>query len=92
MANIQSAKNRARQEIISRQRNLARKTAIKTAVKKVLAAVCAKDYEGSVELLKSAEAQFKRAKGKGVLHANTADRKVSRLALKVAALKKEATA
>ncbi len=92
MANIQSAKKRARQEIVRRQRNLARKTAIKTAVKKVLAAVSAQDYEASVELLKTAEAQFKRAKGKGVLHANTADRKVSRLAIKVAALKKDTNA
>ena len=87
MANIKSAKKRARQEIVRHQRNLARKTAVKTAVKKVLAAIGAQDYENSLELLKAAESQMKRAKGKGVLHANTVDRKVSRLARKVAALK-----
>lgn len=89
MANILSAKKRARQEVVRRQRNLARKTALKTAVKKVLVAVAAQDYEASMELLRDAEAQLKRAKSKGVIHANTADRKVSRIARRVAALKRE---
>jgi len=87
MANIKSAKKRALQSEVNRKLNLARKTAIKTAIKKVLSAVSAQDYETSVETLKAAEAQLRRAKNKGVLHANTVDRKVSRLALKVAALK-----
>jgi small subunit ribosomal protein S20 len=91
MANIKSAKKRARQDVVRRQLNLARKTAVKTAIKKVLAAVSAHDYEASVETFKAAEAQLRRAKNKGVLHSNTVDRKVSRLALKVAALKSEAT-
>ncbi len=90
MANIDSAKKRARQEIVRRQRNLARKTAIKTAIKKVLALVSAQDYEGSLEQLRLAEACMKRASGKGVLHCNTVNRKVSRLALKVQALKQVA--
>jgi small subunit ribosomal protein S20 len=89
MANIKSAKKRARQDVVRRQVNLARKTAVKTAIKKVLTAVSAQDYEASVESFKAAEAQLRRAKNKGVLHGNTVDRKVSRLALKVAALKKE---
>ncbi len=87
MANIESAKKRARQEIVRHQRNLSRKTAIKTAIKKVLAAVSANDYEGSLEQLRFAEACMKRAQGKGVLHGNTVNRKVSRLALKVNAIK-----
>ncbi len=91
MANIKSAKKRARQDEVNRKLNLARKTAIKTAIKKVMNAVTAQDYEASVESFKAAEAQLRRAKNKGVLHANTVDRKVSRLALKVAALKAEAS-
>lgn len=91
MANIASAKKRARQSIVRRQRNLARKTAIKTAIRKVLAAVSANDYEGSLEQLKIAESALRRAKGKGVVHANTVNRKISRLATKVEALKKAAT-
>ena len=86
-----SAKKRARQDEVNRKLNLARKTAIKTAIKKVMNAVTAQDYEASVESFKAAEAQLRRAKNKGVLHANTVDRKVSRLALKVAALKAEAS-
>ena len=87
MANIASAKKRARQSIVRRQRNLARKTAIKTAIKKVLAAVETNDYAASVECLKVAESQMRRARGKGLMHRNTVDRKVSRLAARVEALK-----
>ena len=88
MANIKSSKKRARQMPGRRQKNLARKTAIKTAVKKVLDAVKAEDLQASATLLKDAEAKMARAKGKRVIHAKTASRKVSRLAKKVAALSK----
>lgn len=71
-----------------RQKNLARRTAIKTAVKKVMEAIKSQDHAASLELLRNAEAQMARAKGKRVLHANTVSRKVSRLAKKVAALNK----
>lgn len=86
MANIKSAKKRARQEIKRRHRNLARKTAIKTAIKKVHTALeVGEKPEATQTLLKDVQAQLMRAKGKGVLHANTAARKLSRLAKKVAA-------
>jgi len=89
MANIKSSKKRARQMLGRRQKNLARTSAIKTVVKKVLDAVKAKDHAASVTFLKDAEAQISRAKGKNVMHANTASRKVSRLAKQVSALAKE---
>ena len=88
MANSKSAKKRAKQSVVKRQRNLGRKTAIKTAIKKVLAAVEVKDSAKAKELLKDAEAKIARAGGKGTLHAKTASRKVSRLAKKVAAVSK----
>lgn len=89
MANIKSSKKRARQMVGRRQKNLARTSAIKTAVRKVMDAVAAKDHAASVVFLKDAEAQMARAKSKSVMHANTASRKISRLAKKVAVLAKE---
>jgi small subunit ribosomal protein S20 len=84
MPNIKSAKKRARQDETRRVRNNARKTAIKTATKKVLVALDGKDLVEAKELLKEVNAQLARAKGKGVLHKNTAARKMSRLAKQVA--------
>ena len=86
MATIKSAKKRARQNIKRHGINLTRKTAIKTAVKKVLKAVEEKDLETARKLLKVAQAQIARAKGKGIFHANTAARKVGRLTKKVNAI------
>lgn len=86
MANIKSAKKRAKQDIKRHQKNLNRKTAVKTAIKKVLAAIESdQPKEKTLELLKDAEAQLARAKCKGVMHANTSARKISSLAKKVAA-------
>ena len=85
MANIKSAKKRAKQSEVKRQRNLARKSAVKTAVKKVLTSIAkGEKKEVTQQLLKDAEAKLARAKGKGLIHANAAARKVSRLAKKVA--------
>jgi len=86
MANIKSAKKRAKQEIKRRQKNLNRKTSVKSAVKKVEAALEAgESKEKTMELFKDAEAQLARAKVKGVLHANTSARRIGKLAKKVAA-------
>jgi len=84
MANIKSAKKRAKQTIVKKSRNLSRRTALKTAVRRVLDALkVGKDEQATRALLRDAEAKLARAKGKGVVHANTAARKVSRLAKKV---------
>lgn len=86
MANIKSAKKRAKQTIVKRSRNLSRRTALKTAVRRVLDALkSGKDEQSTKALLRDAEAKLSRAKGKGIIHANTAARKVSRLAKKVSA-------
>ena len=81
MANTSSAQKAARQNEKRRFKNIARKTAIKTAVKKVLAAIEAKDFNGDQarELLRDVAAKLSRAKSKHVIHANTASRKLSRL-------------
>ena len=85
MANIKSAKKRARQTEVKRVKNLNRKTAIKTAVKRVLEALDNNEpKEVTFELFKNAEAKIARAKCKRVLHKNCAARKIGRLAKKVA--------
>ena len=84
MPNIKSAKKRAKQEQVKRVKNLNRKTAVKTAVKKVLDALDNKESkEVTLQLLKDAEAQMARAKCKRVMHKKCASRKISRLAKKV---------
>ena len=81
MANIKSAKKKAKQDEVRRLRNAARKSSIKTAIKKVQTAVEAgEDSETLKQLLRDAESKIARAKGKGVLKPNTAARRISRLA------------
>lgn len=93
MANIKSAQKQARQNEKKREKNLARRTAIKTAVKKVLTSIEKSDSLETIKsLLKEAESKLSRAKGKGVIHSNTAKRKIGRLAKKVAAFTKEQSA
>jgi small subunit ribosomal protein S20 len=90
MANLESAKKQARQNIVKRERNLARRTSIKTAVKKVLVSIEKNDSLETIQgLLREAESRLARAKGKGVVHANTAQRKIGRLAKRVSAIQKE---
>ena len=84
MPNIKSAKKRMQQNEKRYKMNLARKSAIKTAVKKVLIALKNNNIEQAKLLLREAEAKIARAKTKGVFHANTASRKVSLLSKKVA--------
>lgn len=85
MPNTKSAKKRVKQSEERHLCNIARKTGIKTATRKVLDSLQRSDpLEETKKLLRDAEAKIARAKGKGVLHSNTAARKISRLAKKVA--------
>lgn len=88
MPNIKSAKKRVLQSEKKRVRNVARRSSIKTAIKKVLVALESNDVDAAKLLLKDAESQLSQAKSKRVMHRNTAQRKVSRLAKKVAAAQK----
>ena len=83
MPNIKSSKKRVLQAEKRRVRNYARKSDIKTAVKKVLDAVANNDTTSVKDLLSSAQAKLARAQGKGLFHRNTVARKMSRLAKKV---------
>ncbi|HSC24801.1 MAG TPA: 30S ribosomal protein S20 [Candidatus Babeliales bacterium] len=85
MANIKSAKKRVLQTAKRQLRNQARKSSVKTAIKKVVTAIETADIETTKSLLILAESKIARAKGKGLMHRNTAARKISKLAKKVAA-------
>ena len=80
MANNKSAKKRILVAEIRTARNKAQKSAVKTYVKKVEAAVEAKDVEAAKAALLVATAAIDKAAKKGIYHKNTASRKVSRLA------------
>jgi len=83
MANTKSAKRQAKKSIKRYKINLARKTAIKTAIKKFLASINSGKLDDSNNLLKDVASKLYRAKGKGVIHKNNAARKLSRLAKKL---------
>ncbi len=92
MANSKSAKKCVLQNEKRRIKNCARRSSIKTAVKKVLTAIEATDFNNIENLFNDAQAKLARAKGKRLMHPNTVARKVSRLAKKMNAAKKAAGA
>ena len=79
MANIKSAKKRILVTETKAARNKAIRSAVKTAIKKVEAAVVAKDKEAANVALLAAISLIDKAESKGVYHKNNAARKVSRL-------------
>ena len=79
MANIKSAKKRILVNKTKAMRNKSIKSGVKTAIKKVEAAVAAKDKAAASEALLSATATIDKAATKGGYHKNNAARKVSRL-------------
>lgn len=79
MANIKSAKKRIKVIETKTERNKAIKSEIKTYIKKVDAAVAAKDAAAAKDALAIATKKIQMAASKGVYHKNNAARKVSRL-------------
>ena len=86
MANIKSAKKRILVNKTKADRNKSIKSAVKTSIKKVVAAVTAKDKEAAAAALQNAISTIDKAASKGVYHKNNAARKVSRLSKAVNAL------
>ena len=80
MANIKFAKQRVLVSQVRHERNKAIKSGVKTAVKKVTAAIEAGDKDAAAKALLNATSVIDKAMKKGVLKKNTASRKVSRLA------------
>ncbi len=79
MANVKSAEKRNRQRIKRRARNLRVLTPMRTCVKRVVAAIAAKDPEKIKATLKLAVRSIDKAAQKGVIKKETAARKISRL-------------
>lgn len=83
MANIKSAKKRILVNRTKADRNKAIRSGVKTAVKKVYAAIESKDKEAAAAALLNATRAIDKAATKGVYHKNYASRKVSRLSKSV---------
>ncbi len=86
MANIKSAKKRILVTETKTARNKAIKSKVKTAIKKVDAAIAKKDIAEAKPLLVAAISEINRAATKGVYHKKTASRKISRLTKAVNAI------
>ncbi len=83
MANTKSAKKMVRKIARRTEVNKSRRSRVRTYVRKVEEAVAAGDKKAATTALKAAEPEIMRGVTKGVLHKNTASRKVSRLAARV---------
>ena len=86
MANTPQAKKRIRRNENRAAINGARMSRIRTFVKKVETAIAGGDKAAAAEALKSAQPELARGVARGVLHKNTASRKMSRLSKRIAAL------
>lgn len=86
MAHHASAKKRIRQTARRTAVNRARMSRIRTYVRKVEDAIQSGQYDVARAAFLAAEPEIARGAGKGVLHANTAARKISRLNARVKAL------
>ncbi len=86
MANTPSARKRIRQTEKRTARNVARKSRMRTFIKKVETAIAGGDKAQAVAALRAAQPEMQRAAGKGVIHANTVARKLSRLSARVKAI------
>ncbi|WP_300585268.1 30S ribosomal protein S20 [Marivita sp.] len=86
MANSPQAKKRAKQNDKRFAVNKARRSRIRTFLRKVEEAIASGDKEAATTALRAAQPEIMRGVTKGVYHKNTASRKVSRLASRVKAL------
>ena len=86
MANTPQSKKRARQNQRRLDVNKARRSRIRTFLRKVEEAIASGDKEAAAQALKQAQPELMRGVTKGVYHKNTAARKMSRLASRVKAI------
>ena len=83
MANTPQSKKRARQSEARYAVNKARRSRIRTFLRKVEEAIASGDQTAAAAALKSAQPELARGVSKGVLHKNTVARKMSRLSSRV---------
>lgn len=83
MANTTSAKKAVRKIAARTAVNKNRRSRVRTFIRKVEEAIAAGDKTAAQDAFRAAEPELMRAVTKGVIHKNTASRKVSRLATRV---------
>jgi len=86
MANTTSAKKATRKIATRTAVNKARRSRVRSFIRKVEEAIASGDQTLAAAALKAAQPELMRAATKGVIHSNTASRKVSRLAGRVKAM------
>jgi small subunit ribosomal protein S20 len=86
MANTPQSKKRARQNEARYQVNKARRSRIRTFLRRVEEAIASGDQAAAATALRAAQPELMRGVTKGVLHKNTAARKMSRLSDRVKAM------
>lgn len=86
MANIRSAKKRARQAVVARARNTAQRSMFRTLIRNVIKAIEAKDKAKAEAAFKDMVPVLDRYAAKGMIHKNKAARHKSRLTERIRAL------
>jgi len=79
LANIASAKKRARQAVARRAHNMALRSRMRTYVKRTISAIESGDRDAATESFKTAASVLDSSASKGLIHANKAARQKSRL-------------
>lgn len=86
MANHKSAEKRIRRNARRADINGARRSRIRTFIKKVEMAIAGDDQAAAQEALKNAQPEIQRGVAKNIMHKNTAARKLSRLSAQIKAM------
>ncbi len=86
MANTPGAKKRVRQRARRTLINQSRRSRMRTFIRRVERAIVAGDPEKASTALREAQPEIMRSVSKGILHKNTASRKISRLSQRVKAI------
>ncbi len=86
MANTRSAKKMVRKIERRTEVNTARRSRMRSFIRKVEEAIASGDKSAAQDALRAAQPEIMRAASKGVLHKNTSSRKVSRLSARVKAM------
>ncbi|TCS66427.1 30S ribosomal protein S20 [Primorskyibacter sedentarius] len=86
MANTPQSKKRAKQSEKRFLVNKARRSRIRTYLRKVEEAIASGDKDAATAALRAAQPELMRGVTKGVFHKNTASRKMSRLTARVKAI------
>ena len=86
MANIKSAKKRARQAVKRNQQNVSQRSQMRTSVKKVLKEIEGGNKANAEAALQSATSSLDSSASKGLIHKNKASRHKSRLTARIRAM------